>query len=547
MKKIFIGIMAIVAMVATSCQQEMDLNVKNDATATVTFNVGATGTRAYSDGLSATVLEYAVYEGATELTDLTVSLAKGNTVTMVDGKAEINLQLVTGNEYTILLWAAAQNAPYSVDWATGTMTVDYTAAVCNDENRDAFFKRYTFTVKGKQTETIELKRPFAQLNIGTDDYAAAKSAGYEPKYSQVTVENVYNTLNLWDGTVSGEEKVVYAWNDIKPNEIFPVDDATYDYVAMNYLLVAPEETTITVDFEYSETKANDKKRTVGSVPVKRNYRTNLFGQLLTSNVGINVVINPIYDEPATNIEMTVVNSVEELGLVLANAKPGSTVVLSNQITGAVTLGEAKDVTIDAELTDAVRFVTDANTKIENVTLKNIDFQFATQTGQAGACIVISELAQIDNLVIENCDLVGDNNKNSYGITGENPYASIVVKNCTFSDMGYAIQTITKGGYKSLVVEGCTFENIISWAIMPQYGYTGDLTVNSCTFANCDGLVKTGTISGIFTFTNNTLTNTNGHDGKDSKCFEVNANGTAVVNGNTKDGVNWTPGAAQGLN
>ena len=73
-----------------------------------------------------------------------------------------------------------------------------------------------------------------------------------------------------------------------------------------------------------------------------------------------------------------------------------------------------------------------------------------------------------------------------------------------------------------------------------------MTVNGCTFANCDGLVKTGTFSGIFTFTNNSLTNTNGHDGKDSKCFEVNANGTAVVAGNTKDGVEWIPASAQGL-
>ena len=114
-------------------------------------------------------------------------------------------------------------------------------------------------------------------------------------------------------------------------------------------------------------------------------------------------------------------------------------------------------------------------------------------------------------------------------------------------MGYGIWSSYGGGYESLEIDTCVFENIKSWSIMPQYGYTGDLTVNNCSFTNCDGVVKTGAFSGTFTFTNNTLTNTNGHDGKDSKCFEVNANGTAVVANNTKDGAAWTPGSAQGLN
>ena len=240
-----------------------------------------------------------------------------------------------------------------------------------------------------------------------------------------------------------------------------------------------------------------------------------------------------------------VATAEDLADVLA---AGATeVVLANNVDyGTITVAELKDVTIYGGENTAVQLVTTATSVIENVTVKDVDYSFTTGAGQAGAFVVINKDAQIENLVIEGCAIVGDGTKGSYGITGQNPNATVVVKNCNFSNMGYAIQTIAGGGYKSLVVEGCAFETIKSWAIMPQYGYTGDLTVNGCTFANCDGLVKTGTFSGIFTFTNNSLTNTNGHDGKDSKCFEVNANGTAVVAGNTKDGVEWIPASAQGL-
>ena len=240
-----------------------------------------------------------------------------------------------------------------------------------------------------------------------------------------------------------------------------------------------------------------------------------------------------------------VATAEDLADVLA---AGATeVVLANNVDyGTITVAELKDVTIHGGENTAVQLVTTATSVIENVTVKDVDYSFTTGAGQAGAFVVINKDAQIENLVIEGCTIVGDGAKGSYGITGQNPNATVVVKNCNFSNMGYAIQTIAGGGYKSLVVEGCAFESIKSWSIMPQYGYTGDLTVNGCTFANCDGLVKTGTFSGIFTFTNNSLTNTNGHDGKDSKCFEVNANGTAVVAGNTKDGVEWIPASAQGL-
>ncbi len=539
MKKLLLVLAAAFAVVA--CQTDLnDVRVSGNAVVSFQVQTPDVASRVYSDGTSATHLQYAVYdEAGTLLNDLTVTDGE------IHGSTTVELQLVTGNSYAVIFWAAAPNAPYSVDFANKTMTVDYTNPLSNDEARDAFYKWHTFTVTGAQTEVIELKRPFAQLNIGTNDYDAAQSAGYEPTLSAVTVKNVYSTLNLWDGTVGGSREVTFDYAAIPTTETFPV--ANYDYLSMNYLLVATDKALVEIEFGYGEANATPKTRIVGSVPVQRNYRTNIFGQLFTSDVDFNVIIVPDYENPDYNVKTTIVNSVDELGLVLADAEAGSTVVLSNQVVGDIALAEVKDVTIDAYLTNAVRFVTDANTKLENVTIKNIDFDFVTGKNQKqGACVVIDPAADINNLVIEDSNFEGDGKKGSYGIVGQNPNATITVKNCSFSNLGYAIQTISGGGYASLVVEGCTFQNINSWVIMPQYGYNGDLTVNNCTFNSVsDGLVKTGTLSGLFTFTNNTITNSAGHDGKDSKWFEVTA-ANKVVSGNTKDGADWTPEAAQGL-
>ena len=290
MKKIFFGMLAIVAMIATSCQQEVDLGVNVGETATVSFNVG-TPTRAYSDGTTATELEWAVYD------------ANGVLLSEIGGTKTINLsttvelQLVTGNQYTVLFWAEAANAPYEFVAADKTVTVDYTNAVSSDEVRDAFYACHPITVNGAQTETVELKRPFAQLNIGTNDYLAAANAGYTVTEAKVKT-SVYTTLNLLDGAVDGEQTVEFGYAAVPTAETFPV--AGYEYMAMNYLLVSADKALVDVEFTYTNGTA-EKVRTVGSVPVQRNYRTNIYGQLLTSDVDINVTIEPeyagVYDNP----------------------------------------------------------------------------------------------------------------------------------------------------------------------------------------------------------------------------------------------------------
>ena len=337
MKKILFSLMAAIMIFATSCENDLELGATGK-TSVVSFSVESPemASRAYSDGLSATKLQYAVYEGEEILPALTELNAT------INGKTTVNLQLTTGNTYTVIFWAAAPDAPYSVDFENKTMTVDYTNAVSNDESRDAFYAKKTFTVTGSQTETIELRRPFAQLNIGTADYVDAKKAGYEPKYSGVKVKNVYTTLNLWDGGVDGATEVMFDYAAIPAGEEFPVSG--YDYMSMNYLLVASTKALVDIEFGYTETDASAAMtRIVGSVPVQRNYRTNIFGQLLTSDVAVNVVIDPIYEEPAhavtiwdgktvedptiTDTEVLVANAAQWIGLKGKSIK-GKTIKLT---------------------------------------------------------------------------------------------------------------------------------------------------------------------------------------------------------------------------
>ena len=291
MKKFIYSAMAVAMLATTSCKDDLaESFVGEQATVEFSISTPEIATRAYSDGATATHLQYAVYDAAgKELKDLTVTNG------VINGSTTVNLKLTTGNTYSVIFWAAAPNAPYAVDFTNKTMTVDYTNATSNDEKRDAFYKYHTFTVNGAQTETIELKRPFAQLNIGTADYAASTSAGYTPTQSYVKVSDIYTTLNLATGDVDKNTmtSAEFAYAAIPTLETFPV--ANNEYIAMNYLLVSANKELVNVDFKYKDNSNNEKTRTVGSVPVQRNYRTNIYGQLLTSEVDINIEIKPEYD------------------------------------------------------------------------------------------------------------------------------------------------------------------------------------------------------------------------------------------------------------
>ena len=457
-KKLLFGMMAALTL-AASCQNDFDYVPTGEETAQVTFNVGAPemATRAFSDGATATVLQYAVYDAAgNELTDLTVTDAE------IHGSTTVNLQLTTGNTYSVIFWAAAQNAPYDVDFATKTMTVDYANAVSNDETRDAFYAYHEFTVTGSQTETVYLKRPFAQLNIGTSDYTVAEAAGYAPAYSYVKVP-VYNTLDLVegkvstvDGTTASDEAVATEFKlaaiPDSSVETFPVDG--YEYLLMNYLLVPADKEVVDIEFGYSENNTTvEKSRIVGSVPVQRNHRTNIYGQLLTSDVDVNVEIKPGYDDPALP------ETVEEQLNIAA------------QLGGTVTLTE------DVVLTEPL-VISGVQTRAASAIALELDLNGhnITYTSDAAAHSAMITVNAGQKLTIKDSQGTG---KISYNYTGAGD-----------PNFGWGTYTIDNNG-GTLVVEDATIEiisnlndaNGVKHMYCAIYQYSGSTTINGGTISN----------------------------------------------------------------
>lgn len=278
---------------AVSCTNEDLDSVKQGNEVTVGFNAQLpdglqTKTRAYGDGTTATRLHYAAYllDGVNwvltniqSVTPETINLSKS-----------VTMSLVNGSTYKIVFWAAADNSIYTFDKANAKVIADYSNVNSNDESLDAFYAVQEITVSGATSIDVALKRPFAQLNIGTNDLLDAQSAGREVTQAGITVKT-YNTLNFKTQDVEGPKvDVVFDLAALPTGETFPV--AGYSYLTMNYLLMPSDKNSdnnVTISYD------NSVDRTFLNIPLQRNYRTNIYGSLLTSDGEFNVEIEPDFD------------------------------------------------------------------------------------------------------------------------------------------------------------------------------------------------------------------------------------------------------------
>lgn len=359
---------------ATSCSNDELEAVQSGNEAQVSFSLGlegAIGSRAISDGTMADKLVYAVFDKEGNRIN-TIKQANKTGVTFPTTE---KITLAKGQTYKVAFWAQDDDCEAYTVSDEMNVTVNYANEKNqgnNDETRDAFFKTVEFTVTGSTSIDVELKRPFAQINVGVTkaDWDAAVASGITIAQSSVVIENAATNLNLLNGRVSGEEKVSYSLANIPANpatlEVDIDGDGTkeeYNWLSMSYILPADNttgyaKTTLdNVSFEFAPSSGETIKFNQGlnAVPVQRNWRTNILGKILTGDITFNIVIDPVYeDDHNVMVPYATINGVayKSFAEAMAAVQDGETIKLEGETTLTANANEMlytienKDVTID---------------------------------------------------------------------------------------------------------------------------------------------------------------------------------------------------------
>lgn len=313
MKKYFQTLLtAATLLTAVSCSPIDELFSGEDGEAekvSFTISAGQIQGRSAGDGNTVDQVHYEVWHDG-ELVFSSITGKNGAApVSVSSGMANVNMRLVKGVSYDIAFWAHhADGTAYDVsDGLTNIHLISKEDVYANRESYDAFFS----TLKGYKVspgvKRVELKRPFCQVNVGTtpQDWQKAEKLGVVIDQTTITVTGMANVFNALTGKVTKEgngTSLTYKLGNVL-QESFEVDGIQYRYLSMNYLLAEEERTLhdMTLDLYADQRHINTLRIT--NMPVQRNWRTNIIGDVLTSKENFRIVIEPGFvDDHNENIK-----------------------------------------------------------------------------------------------------------------------------------------------------------------------------------------------------------------------------------------------------
>ena len=323
MKKFLLYASAVAAMLsAGSCQKEVFSPVSEGETAVKLSIALPDGlqTKAMSKAESTDIVYYEIWNSDWTRQLYPVEQAGVQSAyasTKVDNcTATLDLKLISGQTYNFIFWAQNEACgAYNVD-NLKNVEVYYSVigAEGNQDKFDAFYAVETITVSGPINQTVTLYRPFAQLNFGADEMTTT-FGDIVVTATEITVSELATVFNTIDGV--GEQatavSVPFTANGLATtSEALVAGGKSYTWVAMDYMLMMNTEALVNVEASFGVAGMHlPVTHSITNVPLKKNYRTNIVGDLFTTDAKLNIIVDPAFNKPDQLISIWDGTSVEE--------------------------------------------------------------------------------------------------------------------------------------------------------------------------------------------------------------------------------------------
>lgn len=308
---------AAMAVLAGACAKEQ-VGPSDGETTEVSFNVEVPGVSMVTKGIS----------DAASVNELICQLfiKEGNDYKLIQTynapveakKASLNMTLVKKQRYYVAFWAQAKGTGYYNTENLQSVTINYDAVKANDPQMDAFWSSVELNLPAlteaelKKKTNVTLYRAVAQVNFGSKTFDRADALSVkESTISMTGVPNTFNALfgnkdNAYSGSV---DQVTYKTNATITGEKLVVGGTDYDYLATAYVFASKLGSLTTASAKFTLTNGKSTTVDLANVPIKRNMRTNILGNLLTFDAEWHVTVdsefkggNEFYDPVGSAIE-----------------------------------------------------------------------------------------------------------------------------------------------------------------------------------------------------------------------------------------------------
>ena len=312
----------------------------------------------------------------------------------------------------------------------------------NTDARDAFFGHY---VLDKQTAAVTnpsipaLTRPFAKLTIKEKD-----ATNYSYCNGLTATYDVPTTFNVLDGTVSGTAQVTCSSKSTESQTLFS-----------DYILTDAASTLGSIDLTFTGTKDLQSVTIPAGIPLKRNYKTNAAGSLISEkpvpikDVKLTVDINSDWTKPDVEYDTEVafakkiLDDVKDSGTGDDAKNYHYTIATAEQLAALSTLAKAYAVITDctnAKYYEA-NYKLNADINLENKpwtpinyfegtfdgqghTISNLNVSIQSTDGISAGLFGISD-GTIRNLIVEGEVTVNSGRSCQVGgICGRSPFGKI---------------------------------------------------------------------------------------------------------------------------
>jgi hypothetical protein len=298
MKKLLGYVMVAGALLmAGGCQKEGS-EVEVPASVKTTFSVQIPmepQTKDVSKAEKTDIVYYEVWDEAFQQRLFPYEASQENFARVNGCAAEVIIDLVQDQKFNLVFWTQNE-ACGAYSWNDlRKVNVDYSKFTADQKDvYDAFYSVEKVVVDGSP-KSVYLYRPFAQVNFGASQMNSSLGK-ILLQGNTVEISEVAGTFNTVAGVGENPVKnVVFSTKaDFVEDKTIEVDNSTLSWVAMNYLLVSSTNVEVTANFS---TNFGNVRHVVENVPVQRNFRTNIVGDLFTTGASLRIIVKPDFVKP----------------------------------------------------------------------------------------------------------------------------------------------------------------------------------------------------------------------------------------------------------